>query len=84
MPIPPTNFSYNSLSKRLCWDQVPEADCYEIQFRTSIGTIWDTAYIGENTECPFVHDQGTYVTRGKSQSGPDWGIYGPAEEVIIP
>ena len=81
---PPENIRYDSENQKLLWDEVPEADEYEIVFRPTLATNWEVAYSGGNdTECPFVHEKGIYRAKGKTQKNEEWGDYGLEYEIIV-
>ena len=82
---PPVNFQYHPDNKTLSWDEVPDAEEYEVYFKPdSPSADWNIAYNGGNdTHCSFEQPEGLYIVYGRSRDKGGWGTGGPEETVQV-
>lgn len=69
-----TNFWYDPPTQTLNWDPVPEAEQYEVEYKSLTAPDYVVIYTGTNTSCPFNPGSGTYLVKGRVMKKGSWGL----------
>ncbi len=71
--IPPDNFRYNSDTFYFLWNEVPNAEYYEFQFRLLSDSNWNSLSAGTNTNFYHADPPGEYLARVRAVNGNNYG-----------